>query len=139
MKPVLHQDPNYFCVDSVKFEVQQPAKKDDYQMRRIEVVCQCEKTQEPKPVEKCENDRFRISKLEPGVQYTVTATAHYPNEQSVSDTKSFEIPICNGKYYKCVHKNGSHIHKFGRAVATRFEVVRFDNTRTVLMRAMRAH
>ena len=83
-------------MDSVEFEVCQPAEKNA--MRWFEVVCRSEGTQEFKPVEWPENDRVQISELEPGVQYTVTATAHYPNEQSVSATKSFEIPKNDGKF-----------------------------------------
>ena len=101
MEPVLRQNLNYCHVDSVEFEVCQPAKKDDYQMRWFEVVYRSEDTPEPKPVEWPENGRVRISELEPGVQYTVTATAHYPNEQSVSATKSFQILKNDGKF-QCV-------------------------------------
>ena len=98
VEPVLHRNVDYCHVDSVEFEVCQPAKKDDYQMRWFEVVCRSEDTPEPKPIEWPENDRVRISELEPGVQYTVTATVCYPNDQSVSATESFEIPICDGMY-----------------------------------------
>ena len=83
-------------MDSVEFEVCRPAKEDE--MEDLKVVCQCEETQEFKPVESLENDRVRISELEPGVQYTVTATAHYPNQPSVSDTKTFEISKGNCKF-----------------------------------------
>ena len=96
MEPVLRQNLEYCHVDSVEFEVCQPAKKDA--MRWFEVVCQCEETREPMPIEWPENERVRISELEPGVKYTVTATAYYPNEQSVSITKSFEIPKNDGKF-----------------------------------------
>ena len=98
MEPVLRQDQNCCHVDSVEFEVYLPTKKDVYQMRWFEIACRCEETQEPKPLEWAEDDRVRISELEPGVRYTVKATAHYPNEQSVSVTKSFEIPIHDGKF-----------------------------------------
>ena len=83
-------------MDSVEFKVFQPAKKDT--MRWFGVVCQSEETPQPKPIEWPENERVRISELKPGVQYTVTATAHYPNEESVSVTKSFEIPKQDGEY-----------------------------------------
>ena len=85
-------------MDSVEFEVFQPAKKDT--MRWFEVVCQCDQTQETKSIEWPENlnERVRIGKLEPGVQYTVTATAHYPNEERVNATESFEIPKLDGKF-----------------------------------------
>ena len=97
MEPVLNQVLDYCHVDSVEFEVCRPAKRDE--MEWFEVVCQCEETQELKPVEWPENDdRVRISELEPGVRYTVKATAHYPNQQSVSVTKSFEIPKHDGMF-----------------------------------------
>ena len=96
MAPELHQD--YCHVDSVEFEVRQPAKKDIYHMHKLEVVCQCEETQDPKTVEWPGNDRVRISELEPGFQYTVTATAHYPKEQSASVTESFKIPKHDGMF-----------------------------------------
>ena len=83
-------------MDSVEFEVFQPAEKDT--MRWFEVVCHCEEIQESKPIERPENGRVRISELEPGVHCTVTATAHYPNERSVNITKSFEIPKNDGKF-----------------------------------------
>ena len=99
VEPVLLQDLEYCHADSVEFEVCQPAKKDALQW--FEIACRCEETQEPKPLEWPENDRVRISELEPGVQYTVKATAHYPNQQSVGVTKSFEIPKCDGKFPLC--------------------------------------
>ena len=101
MEPVLLQDLEYCHVDSVEFEVIQPAKKDT--MRWFEVVCQCEETQEFKPIEWPENERVRISELEPGVQYTITATAHYSNDQSVSATKTLQIPKNNGKFQSTMH------------------------------------
>ena len=54
-----------------------------------------EEANENKPVQQTEReDRtiVQIRELEPGVQYSLKATAHYPNNQSVSITKTFEIP-----------------------------------------------
>ena len=94
MEPVLNQVLDYCHADSAEFEVCQPAKRVEW----FKVVCQCEETQEPKLLEWPEDDRVRISDLEPGVQYTVKATACYPNEPSVSVTKSFEILKHDGKF-----------------------------------------
>ena len=91
VEPVLNQDLKYCDVDSVEFEVCYPTKGDIVQP--LEVVCQ------DKPIEWPENERVRISELEPGVQYTVTATACYPNGRtSESAPKSFEIPKNDGKF-----------------------------------------
>ena len=110
VEPVLRQDLNYCHVNSAEFEVLQPAKKDEYQLQRLEVVCRCEETQESKTIEWPENERVRISELEPGVQYTVTATAHYPNDQSVSATKTLQIPKQDGKFQNTIvaHKRRTY-------------------------------
>ena len=54
-----------------------------------------EEANENKPVEQMESEDqtiVQIRELEPGIQYSLKATAHYLNNQSVSITKTFEIP-----------------------------------------------
>ena len=90
--PILHQQQNYHHVDSVKFEILHPPEKKLFKMQRLSV----EEANGNKPVERemeTENQTIvQIKELEPGIQYSLKATAHYPNNQSVPITETFEIP-----------------------------------------------